>query len=263
MKSVNGGKVKNDKADSENITHLLRGGNLPKAYVYPKELRSTRDLLRRRMHLMRKRSELLAHVQNSHSQHNLKNEGLSTAYKGQRDKLVGNFKEKSIRLSINMDIATIKHYDELLAETERYLIEQARTQNPQLFSLLKTIPGIGDILALVIMYEVHDVKRFATVSKFLSYSRMVKPKRSSAGKAKPSTGSKQGNAYLKWAFSEASVLFLRNHQPAKAYFQKLTDKYGKGKALSLLGQKLARASFQVMRTKQVFDAKRFLQELQT
>ena len=67
MKAVNGGKVKNDKADSENSAHLLRGGNLPKAYAYPKEMRATRDLLRRRMHLMRKRSELLAHVQNSQS----------------------------------------------------------------------------------------------------------------------------------------------------------------------------------------------------
>ena len=260
MKAVNGGKVKNDKADSLAIAHLLRGGNLPVAYAYPKEMRSTRDLLRRRMHLMRKRSELLAHVQHSHSQHNLKNEGLSSAYKGQRDKLVSNFADESIQLSIQMDIDTIKHYDTILAKTERYLIDQARTHNPQLFSLLKTIPGVGDILALVILYEVHDIKRFANVSKFLSYTRMVKPKRSSDGKAKASVGTKQGNAYLKWAFSEASVLFLRNHKPAKPYFDTLADRYGKGKALSILGQKLARATFQLMKTKQVFDARRFLQQ---
>lgn len=261
MKSVNGGKVKNDKADSENITHLLRGGNLPVAYAYPKEMRSTRDLLRRRMHLMRKRSELLAHVQNSYHQHNLKNEGLSSAYKGHRDKLAGNFEDESIRLSVQMDIETVKHYDKILSDTERYLIDQARVDNPQLFSLLKTIPGIGDILALVILYEIHDIKRFANVGKFLSYARMVKPKRSSDGKAKPGIGSKQGNAYLKWAFSEASVLFLRNHKPAKAYFDTLVDRYGKGKALSILGQKLARATFQLMRTQQVFDARRFLQKI--
>ena len=68
MKAIHGGKAKNDKSDAQKIAVLLRGGLLPQAYVYPAEMRATRDLLRRRMHLARTRGELLAHVQHTNSQ---------------------------------------------------------------------------------------------------------------------------------------------------------------------------------------------------
>jgi len=67
MKAIHGAKTKNDKIDSHKIAMLLRGGLIPMAYVYPQEMRSTRDLLRRRMHFMHKRSEILAHIQNTRS----------------------------------------------------------------------------------------------------------------------------------------------------------------------------------------------------
>src|SRR5438093_12131351 len=71
MKAIHGGKAKNDKIDAFKIAVLLRGGMIPQAYVYPQDMRSTRDLLRRRMHLMYHRSQLLAHNQNTNSQYNL------------------------------------------------------------------------------------------------------------------------------------------------------------------------------------------------
>src|SRR5215468_7501597 len=85
MKAIHGGKAKNDKIDSHKIAVLLRGGMLPQAYVYPAAMRATRDLLRRRMHLMRKRAELLAHIQNTNNQYNLPEIGKKIAYKGNRD----------------------------------------------------------------------------------------------------------------------------------------------------------------------------------
>src|SRR2546428_14041564 len=60
MKAIHGGKAKNDKIESQKSAFLLPGGMLPQAYVYPAEMRATRDLLRRRMHLRGKHGELLA-----------------------------------------------------------------------------------------------------------------------------------------------------------------------------------------------------------
>ena len=82
MKAIHGGKAKHDKIDAHKIAVLLRGGGmLPQAYVYPADMRATRDLLRRRMHLMRNRAELLTHVQHINSQDNLPEIGKKIATK--------------------------------------------------------------------------------------------------------------------------------------------------------------------------------------
>jgi hypothetical protein len=85
MKAIHGGKAKNDKIDSHKIASLLRGGLLPQAYVYPAEMRSTRDLLRRRLHLVRKHGQLLAHIQNTRAQYNLPEFKRRLAYPANRD----------------------------------------------------------------------------------------------------------------------------------------------------------------------------------
>jgi transposase len=102
--------------------------------------------------------------------------------------------------------------------------------------LLRTIPGVGKILALVILYEIHDINRFPKVGTFISYARMVKCAHESAGKRKTGKNSKIGNVHLKWAFSEAACLFLtlRGNERAKLYHQKLVSRYGKAKALSII-----------------------------
>jgi len=134
MKAIHGGKTKNDRIDSRKIAGLLRSGMLPMAYVYPAEMRGTRDLMRRRTYLVRRRADLLAHIQNSNSQHNL--------------------------------------------------------------------PEFGRKIA----YHIH---RFPRVQDFASYARLVKCAKESAGKRPGSSGQKIGNVHLKWAFSEAAVLFIR------------------------------------------------------
>jgi transposase len=96
MKAIHGGKAKNDKIDAHKIAVLLRGGMLPQAYVYPAEMRATRDLLRRRMHLMRKRAELLAHIQNTTSQYNLPEIGKKIAYKANREGVAERFPEPAV-----------------------------------------------------------------------------------------------------------------------------------------------------------------------
>jgi hypothetical protein len=118
MKAIHGGKAKNDKIDSQKIAVLLRGGMLPQASVYPAAMRATRDLLRRRMPLMRTRAELLAHVQNTNSQYNLPGIGKNIAYKANRDGIAERFPDPAVQQSIAVDLALIGHYDHLLNDVE-------------------------------------------------------------------------------------------------------------------------------------------------
>jgi transposase len=258
MKAIHGGKAKNDKIDAHKIAVLLRGGMLPMAYVYPPEMRATRDLLRRRCHLMRKRAELLAHIQNTNSQYNLPEFGKKLAYKANREGVEDHFPEPSVRKTIELDVALIDHYDKLLGEVELYITRTAKGHDAQSFSRLQSVPGIGQILALVILYEIQDIARFPRVQDFLSYSRLVKCAKESAGKRYGLSGKKIGNPQLKWAFSEAATLFLRQNQLGKEYFAKLEHKHGKGKALTVLAQKLARAVYFMLTRHQAFDLQRFV-----
>jgi Transposase len=126
MKAIHGGKAKNDNIDSQKIAVLLRGGMLPQAYVYPAEMRATRDLLRRRMHLMRKRAELLAHGQNTNSQYNLPEIGKKIASKANRNGVAERFSEPAVQKSIEVDLALIDYYDQLLSDLELSIVKTAR-----------------------------------------------------------------------------------------------------------------------------------------
>jgi transposase len=260
MKAIHGGKAKNDKIDAHKIAVLLRGGMLPQAYVYPGEMRATRDLLRRRMYLTRKRAELLTHVQNTNHQYNLPEIGKKIAYKANRDGVAERFPEPAVQKSIEVDLALIGYYDNLLRDLELHLVTAAKQDSANALYLLHTVPGIGKILSLVLLYEIHDIRRFPRVQDFVSYCRLVKCAKESAGKRYGVSGTKIGNAYLKWAFSEAAVLFLRNNPVGQKLLARLTKKHGKGKALSVLAHKLARAVYYMLKRGTAFDLDKFLHE---
>ena len=141
MKAIHGGKAKNAKIDALPIAVLRRGGMLPQAYVYPAEMRATRDLLRRRMHLMRKRAELLAHIQNTNSQYNLPEIGTTLAYKAHRQGVAERFPEPAVQKSIEVDLALIDHYDSLLRDVELCILKTAKQHDRNTLYLLRTIPG--------------------------------------------------------------------------------------------------------------------------
>lgn len=259
MKAIHGGKAKNDKIDSQKIAVLLRGGMIPQSYVYPAQMRATRDLLRRRMHLMRKRAELLSHVQNTNSQYNLPEIGKKIAYKANREGVAERFDDPDVQKSIEVDWALIDYYDQLLTDLELHIVNTAKQHDANTFYRLRSVPGIGKILALVMLYEIHDIDRFPRVQDFVSYCRLVKCAKESAGKRYGSSGKKIGNAYLKWAFSEAAVLFLRNNEAGQKYLARLETKHGKGKALTILAHKLARAVYYMLKRETAFNMDIFMQ----
>jgi transposase len=257
MRAIHGGKAKNDRIDAHKIAALLRGGMLPQAYVYPKDMRATRDLMRRRNYLMRQRAELLAHIANTNSTYNLPALQVRPARPAERSGLLEHFPEGAVRKSIELDLSLVDHYDAELPRLERYIESSAQGQDPAALAIVRTIHGMGRVLGLSILYEIRDIRRFARVQEFLSYARLVKPTKSSAGKVLGHSGKKIGNAHLKWAFSEAAVGFLRANKPAQALRARLMAKHGKGKSLAIIAAKLARAVYFMLKRQEAFDTNRF------
>ena len=258
MKAIHGSKTQNDKIDSPKIALLLRAGMLPMAYVYPAEMRATRDLLRRRMHFMRKRAELLAHIQNTKNQYNLPDFEKSIARKRNRNNIQDNFPDDSVQRSVLVNLELIREYERVLNDVERYITNHAKQHQPQDLFLLQTIPGVGKILALVMLYEIHDINRFEKVQNFCSYARLIKPQKESAGKKSAKGNKKIGNAYLKWAFGEATVLLIRERPVIKELHNKLKNKHGKARALAIIAHKLGRAVYYMLKNKQAFDMNKFV-----
>lgn len=258
MKAIHGGKTKNDKIDSHKIAVLLRGSMIPIAYVYPEKMRATRDLLRRRNHLMRKRAELFAHIQNTNTQYNLSDSFGCIAKSQNRNGIVEQFEHPAVQKSMAVDLEVVRTYDTILSDLERTLIKLANHHDPVSYALLQSIHGVGRILGLVMLYEIEDIGRFPRVQDFASYSRLVKCSHESNGKKYGTNGNKIGNAHLKWAFSEAAVLFLKGNDPAKRYFDRLIHRHGKAKALSILAHKLGRAVYFMLKNKEAFDQEKFL-----
>jgi transposase len=258
-KAIHGGKAQNDKIDAEKIARLLRGGNLPVAYVYPKALRATRDLLRRRTFLVRQRAELRAHLVNTNSQYNLPPLTKKLAYAANRQELdlARRFTDPSARRSAEADLALIDAYDEQIRSLELYLSRAAKVDDPQAYQRLLSVPGVGKVLALVLLYEIHDIRRFPSAGQFLSYARLVRCPPESAGKKKGTGGSRIGNAHLKWAFSEATCLLLRESEPAKRWLARREKRQGKARALGALAARLGRAVYHMLRRKEAFDRARF------
>ena len=258
MKAIHGGKAKNDRIDSFKIANLIRGGNFPLAYVYPRAMRATRDLLRRRIKMVRLSANLKAHVANTTSQYNLPANGVNLKNVTAREQVRHAFPDEVVQKNVNLDLAMIESYASELGKIEWYIEQQAKQHRPTYMHLLRTISGVGQILALTILYEIGDIRRFETVQDFASYSRLVKCKAESAGKTYGTSGNKIGNAHLKWAFSEAAVLYLRGNDGAKSYLEKLQRRMSKAKALSALAHKLGRCVYFMLKNETVFDETRFL-----
>ncbi len=259
MKAIHGGKTKTDKIDAAKLAGLLRGGVFPQAYVYPKAKRATRDLLRRRSAFVRQRAQLIAHIQNTNSQYNHPPFAKKLTYQGNRNEEIANrFADDSTRMSVQADLNLIAAYDGQIQQLETHLIRHAKVDDAVTFQLLRTVPGIGPILGLTLLYEIDAIHRFPEVGHFLSYSRLVSCIHESAGKVKGVGGKKIGNAHLKWAFGEAASLMLRSFPAAKAWMQRQEKKRSKVRVHAILEAKIGRAVEAIWRKQQPFDAKRFL-----
>jgi len=260
MKAIHGGKAKNDKIDAFKIAKLIRGGNFPLAHAYPKAHRAIRDALRRRTHIMRMNAQLKAHVSSTISQYNLPapDKRINLTYKKDRQYMHHYFPDEAVQKSMDLNLNIIDCMLHEISAIEWYVHSKACYHSGRDYKLLRTFPGIGQVLALTILYELGDIQRFPRVQQFASYARLVKCKAESAGKTYGTQGNKIGNAHLKWAYSEAAVLYLKGNDKAKSYLAKLQKRMSKAKALSALAHKIGRCTYFMLKNHQVFDEDRFL-----
>jgi transposase len=220
-------------------------------------MRATRDLLRRRTHLMRQRAALLAHVQKTTSQYTLPARGKKIASQATRDGVAERFAEAAVQKSIEVDVALITSDDQLLGDGERSSVKAATHHDANTLDLLPTVPGIGKSLSLVRLDEIHDMDRFPRVQDFVCSCRLIKCAKEAAGKRLGTAGKKIGTAHLKWAVSEAAALFLRHNPDGQRRLARLEQRHDQGQALPLLAHQLARAVYDRLKRNMAFAMDKF------
>ena len=231
----------------------------PIAYAYPKAKRAVRDLLRRRLFFVRQRAELSVHLQNTNHQYNINEPLTSSRMRSEtyRNTIPEKFNDPATLKMVNADLFMFQTYHDIITKLEFQIEDMMEIQDPYSFSLLRSIPGLGFILPLTILYEIDSISHFPDIGKFISYCRLVKCAHESAGKKEKGGHNKIGNVHLKWAFSESAVLFLRNNERGQKWHEQLVSRYGKAKAMSLIAQKLARTVFYMLKRKEPFDPDKF------
>jgi transposase len=253
MQAIHGGKTKNDTIDAQNIAVLLRGGLLPQAAVSPAAMRATRDLLRRRTHVMRTRAELLAHIHKTQSPYNLPEMGKKSADKAHREGVAERLPAPAVQKSLEVDRALIGHDDQRRRDVELSIRTTAKQHHAQTLSLRRTGPGIGASLSVVLLDAIHAITRFPRVPDCLASCRLVTCTQESAGKRYGPSGTKIGNAHRTWACSEAAVLVLRAHPAGQQSLTTREKQPGSGTALTLWGQQLGRTVYAMFQRHTAFD----------
>jgi hypothetical protein len=241
MQARHGGQVKHDRIDAQKIAVLRRGGLLPQADAYPAEMRVTRDLLRRRIHFVRQRAELLAHSHTTHSQDTLPAIGKEPASKANQHGMAARFPAPAVQKRMAVALALMGHDHCLLTALELTRVQTAKPPEAQTFSRSRSSPGVGKILALVRRDAIPELRRFPRGQDFVSAGRLVKGAQEAAGTRHGTAGRTLGTASLTWACSEAAGLVLRNHPAGQTSLARSEKNQGQGKARTGLAPSWARA----------------------
>lgn len=244
-----------DEHDARHLAHLLRLGVLPTGYIYPKEERAVRDLLRKRAQLVRTRTAQILSIQNAVS----RNTGRGVSMRGVRlldhDQIEHLCGGDALRtLAIESNLRVLRCLDEQIEEIEREVRTRARLKPS--FKRLRTVDGVGEILGMTIMLEAGTMDRFQKVGRFASYSRCVQSSRWSNGKKKGEGNRKNGNKYLAWAFVEAAHHAVIHNERIRRFFQRKKAKTNGVIAVKAVAHKLARACYHVLKNGTEFDAAR-------
>lgn len=261
LKAIHGAKKKNDHIDSKVITDLLRGNLFPLAYPYPQQMRATRDLLRRRHRYVALRAEAYTHIQNTFSQHAvLELAATEVKKKATRRTIPARLPHPDLSLTVDCDLQVIETLDTLITQLEKHIWQQAKGHDRNALEILTSTPGLGEMLALTILYEIHTIRRFPSPQCLASYARLVKVERTSDGK--PVAGghghNKIGNPHLRWAFGEILVHAPRQSEPIRKTYERLQAKHGPAKTKSILAHKFAVAIYYMLKNGLAFDEQRFV-----
>jgi transposase len=254
IKKYEGLKYSGDFADAAYLAHLLRLGLLPEGYIFPRELRAIRDLARKRMQLVHYRTAQILAIENILVR--------ETGGRMSSGKIKTMTSETVEALGLMPDVTLAMESNRVVCQVLQQQIEVLEGRLESLvklrpeYQLIKTIPGIGQVLATTIMLEAGPMTRFADVGNFSSYCRCVDSLHESNGRKKGSGNTRNGNKYLAWAFMEAANFALRYCPEAKRFYERKKSRTNRIVALKSVAHKLARACYHILCEQQPFDVKR-------
>jgi len=254
MAQYTGLKYTDDRHDARWLGHLLRLGLLAEGYIYPKQKRAVRDLLRKRAHLVRQRTANLLSLQNLWA----RNSG--ELVRGNALVLLGRsvqleaLESKELRLAMEVTLAVLAALNEQIDRLEKAVFARGKLEPD--YQLLQSIPGVGKILGLTIVYETSDIRRFRKAGNYASYCRCVDSRRLSHGKKKGEGNKRNGNRYLSWAFIEAANFIVRYEPRARRFLERKIAKKNRSLAIRALAGKLARATYFMLRDQKRFETDR-------
>jgi transposase len=251
IQQYEGLKYTDDHSDARWLAHLLRLEVLPEGHIYPRADRPVRDLLRKRSQMVRQRTTNLLSIQNLLTRNTGSSLGANRVKALDVQEVDQLLPDSDLALAVKANLSVLSSADEQVE-----LLEQTVTQRVKLrpqFSFLKTVPGIGEILALTIMLETGDIGRFARVGNFASYCRCVGSRKISNGKKKGKGNTKNGNKYLAWAFVEAAHYAIQFNAKIKSYSQRKKAKTKSVVAIKAVAHKLCRACYYIMRDRVAFN----------
>jgi len=254
IKQYDGLKHRGDESDARQLAHLLRLKLLPQGHIMAKQQRAVRDLARKRMQLVQCRTTQILSVENGVSRHTGAHISSNSVKRLQEADLTALQLGEMPTLGIKANVAVMQALQEQIDGLEKVLIRHCRTEPG--YRLLKTVVGIGDALATVILLETGEITRFADVGNYASYCRCVGSKHESNGKKKGEGNTKNGNRYLAWAFVEAANFAVRYCEPARRFYQKKKAKRNSTVAIKAVAHKLARACYHILKNQEAFCVER-------
>ena len=253
-KQYQGLKYTDDKTDARWLAHMLRLGILPTGWIYPKEKRAIRDLLRRRSQLVRQKTANRLGLRNVLERTTARRLSANALKKISQDDLCEWIEDPNVRLSMTASLAVADALSQQIDTIEKTIQKHAVLEDS--YRILISIKGIGPVLASTIQYETGDISRFPAVGNYVSYCRLVQVERNSNHRVKGQGLRKNGNPYLSWAFHEAAHFAVRFQPDAKRWYEKKRSKTCPLVAIRALAHKLARAAYFMMRDQVPYEPKR-------
>ena len=249
VRLITGAKVKTDRRDAFALAKLLRAGLIPQAYIYPKATRPVRDLTRRRQRLVHLRGGEYVTIRRMLYQHGVLDHSRNKIKTLAEEEVTAYLDHPLVRVEARQSCERIELYSQQIGELERRILATVKDNTP--FRRLLDVPGLGEILTITVYYELGDVTRFKNVRQCSSYCRLVPGVAQSGARERRGRGSKQGNAYLKSAFTQAAVQAVQWYPRIKRYFDRQFARHrGRGRKLiayEIIAHKLACAVYHILR----------------
>jgi transposase len=255
VKAIASAKLKNDRVDSATLAHLLRCDLLPESWKADRETQARRQQVRLRATLVRQRTRLKNQVHAVLHQQGLRSP--VTDLFGKRGRLwLREVKlPEQARESVGACLRMIDCYTEEIQKQTLQLSEKAKQD--ERVQWLMTIPGIGEVSAMMVLAEIGDLGRFADQEGLCSYAGLVPRVRESAGKAARGGITRQGSPWLRWMMVEAAQVATRTSPAARRYYERLLRKKHKHVARVALARKLLTAVYALLKNGVMFDEEKF------